>query len=55
MIEETLSYDDILLKPGHSEILPGEAELKTRLARDLYLNIPILSAAMDTVPRINSP
>lgn len=49
MIEETLSYDDILLKPGHSEILPGEAELKTRLARDLYLNIPILSAAMDTV------
>jgi len=49
IIEETLSYDDILLKPGHSDILPGETDLRTRLAGDLFLNIPILSAAMDTV------
>ena len=48
-ITETLSYDDVLLKPGYSAILPGEIELKTVLAKDLYLNIPVLSAAMDTV------
>jgi len=44
-----LTYDDILLLPGRSEILPSEADLKTRLARDIVLNIPVLSAAMDTV------
>jgi IMP dehydrogenase len=44
-----LTYDDILLLPGRSEILPSEANLETRLSRDITLNIPILSAAMDTV------
>ncbi|HUX21273.1 MAG TPA: IMP dehydrogenase [Spirochaetia bacterium] len=48
-IEETLSYDDVLLLPSYSEIIPGDTSLKTRLAGDLFLNIPILSAAMDTV------
>lgn len=48
-IESTLSYDDILLLPGYSELLPGDAAVRTRLAGDLYLNVPILSAAMDTV------
>ncbi|MBN2873661.1 MAG: IMP dehydrogenase [Spirochaetales bacterium] len=48
-IPETLSYDDVLLLPGHSELLPRDADVRTRLAGDLRLNVPILSAAMDTV------
>ena len=44
-----LTFDDVLLAPGFSEILPADVELRTRLAGDLYLNVPILSAAMDTV------
>lgn len=48
-IEEAFTYDDILILPGPSDILPRDACLKTRLARDITLNIPILSAAMDTV------
>jgi IMP dehydrogenase len=47
--ELALTFDDVLLTPGFSEILPAEVELRTRLAGDLYLNIPVLSAAMDTV------
>lgn len=44
-----LTFDDVLLIPGFSEVLPSEVELKTRLAADIHLNIPVLSAAMDTV------
>ncbi len=44
-----LTYDDILLLPGRSVILPSEANLETRLTNEIMLNIPILSAAMDTV------
>lgn len=44
-----LTFDDVLLTPGYSEVLPGEVSLRTRLAGDLMLNIPVLSAAMDTV------
>ncbi len=44
-----LTYDDILLLPGRSEILPSEANLQTKLTSEIILNIPILSAAMDTV------
>jgi IMP dehydrogenase len=47
--ELALTFDDVLLAPGYSEALPSQVELKTRLAGDLYLNIPVLSAAMDTV------
>jgi IMP dehydrogenase len=47
--EEALAFDDVLLKPGHSEVLPNEVELKTRLASGISLNLPIISAAMDTV------
>lgn len=46
---ESLSYDDVLLVPAYSEILPGDVSVQTRLAGDLMLNIPLLSAAMDTV------
>ncbi|MCB0422565.1 MAG: IMP dehydrogenase [Bdellovibrionales bacterium] len=47
--EEALTFDDILLIPQYSEIVPTEISAKTFFARDLYLNMPILSAAMDTV------
>lgn len=46
---QALTFDDVLLAPGYSEVLPAEVSLQTRLAGDIYLNIPILSAAMDTV------
>ena len=44
-----LTFDDVLLAPGYSEVLPAEVNLRTRLTDRLHLNIPILSAAMDTV------
>ncbi|KPA18483.1 Inosine-5'-monophosphate dehydrogenase [Candidatus Magnetomorum sp. HK-1] len=46
---EGLSFDDVLLLPRHSEILPKDVDTKTQLTRDIQLNIPIVSAAMDTV------
>jgi IMP dehydrogenase len=48
-IEETFSYDDILLLPGHSEILPRDVDVRSRLVQDIWLNSPLMSAAMDTV------
>lgn len=44
-----LTFDDVLLRPGPSEVLPGEVNVTSRITRDITLNIPILSAAMDTV------
>ena len=49
VIHEALTFDDVLLQPAWSEILPREVQLKTRLSRSLELNIPIVAAAMDTV------
>ncbi|BBI59840.1 hypothetical protein HSBAA_11460 [Vreelandella sulfidaeris] len=49
MAQEALTFDDVLLVPGFSDILPKDVSLKTRLTRNLSLNIPLLSAAMDTV------
>jgi IMP dehydrogenase len=49
IIHEALTFDDVLLEPAYSEILPREVLLKTELTRALTLNIPIVSAAMDTV------
>jgi IMP dehydrogenase len=46
---EALTFDDVLLTPGPSDVLPGETNVATRVTRSLSLNIPILSAAMDTV------
>jgi IMP dehydrogenase len=43
------TFDDVLLLPGYSEVLPAEVNLRTRLIRDIWLNVPLLSAAMDTV------
>jgi len=47
--EEALTFDDVLLVPAFSQVLPREVSLATRLTRDITLNIPLLSAAMDTV------
>ena len=47
--KEALTFDDVLLQPGYSEILPREVGLGTALTREIRLNIPLLSAAMDTV------
>ncbi|MCX7945557.1 MAG: IMP dehydrogenase [Hydrogenophilus sp.] len=44
-----LTFDDVLLVPAHSTVLPREVDLRTRLTRQLFLNIPLVSAAMDTV------
>lgn len=44
-----LTFDDVLLIPAHSQVLPRETQLKTRLSRNLSINIPFISAAMDTV------
>jgi IMP dehydrogenase len=47
--QEALTFDDVLLVPAKSEVLPNDAQLHTRLTRNIDLNIPIISAAMDTV------
>jgi IMP dehydrogenase len=49
VIQKALTFDDVLLLPAHSRVLPREVTLKTRLTRKLELNIPLVSAAMDTV------
>jgi len=49
IIEEALTFDDVLLLPAHSNVLPRDVDLRTQLTRDLALNIPMLSSAMDTV------
>ena len=49
IIEEALTFDDVMLIPAHSIVLPKEVSLATRLTRDITLNMPLLSAAMDTV------
>jgi IMP dehydrogenase len=48
-IREGLTFDDVLLEPGPSEIMPADADVSTKLTRDIRLNIPLLSSAMDTV------
>ena len=48
-IEQALTFDDVLLVPGYSEVLPRDTDLRTRLTREIALNIPLVSAAMDTV------
>ena len=48
-IKEGLTYDDVLLVPAYSEVLPRDVQLKSKLTRNIELNTPILSAAMDTV------
>ena len=49
ILSEGLTYDDVLLIPAYSEVLPRTVELKTKFSRNIELNIPYVSAAMDTV------
>ena len=49
IIQEALTFDDVLLVPAHSTVLPRDVNLSTRLTRTITLNIPLISAAMDTV------
>ncbi len=47
--KEGLTFDDVLLVPAHSEVLPKEVDLSVQLSKSIRLNIPVLSAGMDTV------
>ena len=47
--QQALTFDDVLLQPAYSEVLPRDVNLKTQLTTGIALNIPLLSAAMDTV------
>ncbi len=48
-LTEALTFDDVLLRPGHSEVMPSAVSVKTRLTRQITLNLPVMSSAMDTV------
>src|SRR5260370_7870706 len=48
-VPEALAFDDVLLLPAHSDVVPAEVNTQTQLSRNIRLNIPIISAAMDTV------
>src|SRR5918911_67896 len=48
-LREALTFDDVLLKPGLSELLPADVDIRTRVTREIALNIPIVASAMDTV------
>src|SRR4051794_18958424 len=48
-LRECLTFDDVLLVPAYSDVLPAQVDVKTRLTRRILLNIPLLSAAMDSV------
>ncbi|MCB1408099.1 MAG: IMP dehydrogenase, partial [Rhodobacteraceae bacterium] len=48
-IREALTFDDVLLVPAASSVLPSQADVSTRVTRSIRLNIPLLSSAMDTV------
>jgi IMP dehydrogenase len=50
---EGLTFDDVLLLPGYSQVLPRDVSIKTRLTKNISLNVPLLSAAMDTVTEAN--
>ncbi len=49
LLLEALTFDDVLLRPGHSEIMPTAVDVRSRLTRSISLNLPIISSAMDTV------
>ena len=49
VVQKALTFDDVLLIPAHSNVLPRDARLNTKLTRGITLNIPLVSAAMDTV------
>src|SRR6186713_3116461 len=48
-LTEAFTFDDVLLKPGLSDVLPSEVDVRTKITREISLNIPIVASAMDTV------
>ena len=54
-VGEGLTFDDVLLLPGKSEVLPRETQVSTYLTRNIKLNIPLMSAGMDTVTESKWP
>src|SRR5258707_5169556 len=48
-LREALTFDDVLIKPGLSETLPSDVDIRSRITREIRLNIPIVASAMDTV------
>jgi IMP dehydrogenase len=52
-VTEGLTFDDVLLRPGRSEVLPADTDIRTRLTRSIALNLPIIASAMDTVTEGN--
>ncbi len=53
MIEEAYAFDDVLLVPAYSTVLPSQTDTRTRVTREITLNIPLIAAAMDTVTEAN--
>ena len=53
LLQKALTFDDVLLVPAYSNVLPAQTSLRTKLTRNITLNIPLLSAAMDTVTEAN--
>jgi IMP dehydrogenase len=53
LLQKALTFDDVLLVPAYSNVLPANTSLRTKLTRNITLNIPLLSAAMDTVTEAN--
>jgi len=53
LFPEALTFDDVLLTPGHSEIMPGQADIRSRVTRSITLHLPLLASAMDTVTEAN--
>ncbi|HQO13575.1 MAG TPA: IMP dehydrogenase, partial [Petrotogaceae bacterium] len=49
MFRETLTFDDVLLIPKYSEVIPSQVDTKSLFVKDIYLKVPFISAAMDTV------
>jgi IMP dehydrogenase len=49
ILEEALTFDDVLLVPAYSEVLPRDVSLASKLTREIDVNLPVISAAMDTV------
>ena len=49
LLEKALTFDDVLLVPDYSQVLPRDTSLSTRLTREISLNLPVVSAALDTV------
>src|SRR6266481_5785575 len=48
-LREAYTFDDVLLRPGLSDVLPSDVDIRSRITRDIALNIPIVASAMDTV------